>query len=47
MSRVEVGNRLSLVIASWLGIVAARNWILIRGMSRIEVGNGSDLVCMV
>ena len=31
MSRVEAGDRLSLVFASWLGMAAALNWI-----SRVE-----------
>ena len=47
MSRVEAGDRLSLVVARWLGTAAARNWILIGGVSRVEAGNGSGLVCAI
>ena len=47
MFRVETGNRLSLVVASWLGKAATHNWILIRGMSRAEAGNRSGFVCTI
>ena len=45
ISRVEVGDGLSLVVASWLGTAAALKLILIKGMSTVEAGNGSDFVC--
>ena len=41
MSRVEAGDRLSLVFASWLGMTATLNWILrVEGASRVLAGNG-------
>ena len=48
MSRVEVGDRLSLVFASWLGMVAALNWIsCVESASRVVAGNGLGAVCAI
>ena len=48
MSRVEAGDRLSLVLASWLGMVAALNWISrVEGASRVVAGNGMGVVCTI
>ena len=48
MSRVEAGNRLSLVFASWLGMVAALNWISrVESASRVVAGNGLGAVCAI
>ena len=48
MSRVEVGDRLSLVFASWLGMTAALNWIsCVEGTSRVVAGNGLGVVCAI
>ena len=41
VSRVEAGDRLSLVFASWLGMATALNWISrVEGTSRVVAGNG-------
>ena len=48
MSRVEAGNRLSLVFTSWLGMTAALNWISrVEGASRVVAGNGLGVVCAI
>ena len=48
MSRVEVGDRLLLVLASWLGMAAALNWILhVESASRVVAGNGLGAVCAI
>ena len=48
MSRVEVGDRLSLAFASWLGMVAALNWISrVEGASRVVAGKGLGVVCII
>ena len=48
MSRVNAGDRLSLVFASWLGMAAAFNWISrVEGASRVVAGNGLGVVCAI
>ena len=48
MSRVEAGDRLSLVFASWLGMAAALNWIShVEGVSRVVAGNRLGVVCAI
>ena len=48
MSRVEAGDRLSLVFASWLGMAAALNWISrVEGASRVVADNGLGVVCAI
>ena len=48
MSRVEAGDRLSFVFASWLGMAAALNWIShVEGASRVVAGNGLGVVCAI
>ena len=48
MSRVEVGDRLSLVFASWRGMAAALNWISrMEGASRVVAGKGLGDVCAI
>ena len=48
MSRVEVGDRLSFVFASWLGMAAVLNWISrVEGTSRVVAGNGLGVVCAI
>ena len=48
MSRVEAGDRLSLVFASWLSMAAALNWIShVEGASRVVAGNGLGVVCAI
>ena len=48
VSRVEAGDRLSLVFASWLGMAAALNWISrVEGASRVVAGNGLVVVCVI
>ena len=48
MSRVEAGDRLLLVFASWLGMAAALNWISrVEGASRVVAGNGLGVVCVI
>ena len=48
MSRVEVGDRLSLVFTSWMGMAAALNWIsCVEGASRVVAGNRLGVVCAI
>ena len=48
MSRVEAGDRLSLVFAGWLGMAATLNWISrVEGVSRVVAGNGLGVVCTI
>ena len=48
MSRVEAGDRLSLMFASWLGMAAALNWISrVEGASRVVAGNGLGVLCTI
>ena len=48
MSRVEAGDRLSFVFASWLVMAAALNWIsCIEGVSRVVAGNGLGVDCTI
>ena len=48
MSRVEAGDILLLVFASWLGMAAALNWIsCVEGASRVVAGNGLGVVCTI
>ena len=48
MSRVEAGDRLSLVFTSWLDMAAALNWISrVEGASRVVAGNGLGVVCAI
>ena len=46
MSRVEAGDRLSLVFASWLGMAAALNWISTCG-KRIQSSGRQRIGCCV